>query len=75
MSACIRLLVRLLDRSCNNHEFDWDNARILHRENRNNKMRKIAEMCYIKSCDNTINLQNDIVGLPLICLPHDNVLK
>ncbi|EZA57987.1 hypothetical protein X777_01995 [Ooceraea biroi] len=42
----------------NNHEFDWNNVKILHRETHNRK-REVAEMFFIKRDNNTINLQVD----------------
>ncbi|EZA61561.1 hypothetical protein X777_07894 [Ooceraea biroi] len=40
------------------HEFDWTNVHILHREDHLEK-REIAEMVFIKRHNNTLNLQKD----------------
>lgn len=40
------------------HEFNWEKAKILHKEVHKNK-REIAEMCYIKNNLNCINAQTD----------------
>jgi len=45
-----------------NHNFDWDNPNILHKE-KNRKKREIAEMFFIKKYNNTINLQKDTENL------------
>jgi len=45
-----------------NHDFEWDEPNILHRE-RNRKKREIAEMFLIKKFDNNINLQKDTENL------------
>jgi len=45
-----------------NHNFDWDNPNILHKE-KNRKKREIAKMFYIKKFNNTINLQKDTENL------------
>lgn len=45
-----------------NHEFDWTNPNILHRE-KHIKKREIAEMFYIKKNNNTINSQKDTENL------------
>jgi len=44
------------------HDFDWINPDILHKE-RNRKKREIAEMFFIKKFDNNINLQKDTENL------------
>jgi len=44
------------------HDFDWINPEILHKE-RNRKKREIAEMFFIKKYDNNINLQKDTENL------------
>jgi len=45
-----------------NHNFDWDNLNILHKE-KNRKKREIAEMFFIKQFNDTINLQKDTENL------------
>lgn len=40
------------------HEFDWSNPSVLHKEN-HRKKREIAEMYFIKKLNSTINLQKD----------------
>ncbi|EFN60290.1 hypothetical protein EAG_00665, partial [Camponotus floridanus] len=45
-----------------NHDFDWSLPVILHNEKHVTK-REIAEMFFIKKCDNTINLQKDTENL------------
>ncbi|EZA51358.1 hypothetical protein X777_10007 [Ooceraea biroi] len=41
-----------------NHDFDWTNSTVLHKEIHLRK-RLVAEMFYIKKFSNTINLQTD----------------
>jgi len=53
-----------------NHDFDWSNPNILHKE-RNKKKREIAEMFYIKKFDNNINLQKDTENLNSI---YDSII-
>ncbi|EZA46952.1 hypothetical protein X777_00560, partial [Ooceraea biroi] len=55
----------------NNHEFDWQNIKILHHECHRRK-REIAEMFYIKRHVDSINLQKDTDNLPAI---YDTILK
>jgi len=45
-----------------NHNFDWENLNILHKE-KNRKKREIAEMFFIKKFNNIINLQKDTKNL------------
>lgn len=54
-----------------NHEFNWSNPKILHKE-RNLKKREIAEMIFIKNDLNAINLKRDTENLNLM---YDYVLK
>ncbi|EZA52967.1 hypothetical protein X777_07426, partial [Ooceraea biroi] len=49
-------------RLANNHDFDWSNPLILHREKHRRK-REIAEMFLIKKEENTINLHTDTEDL------------
>ncbi|EZA51191.1 hypothetical protein X777_10261 [Ooceraea biroi] len=58
-------------RTNENHDFDWNNVQILHQD-KHFKKREIAEMCFIKSHDSTINLQRDTEKLPCI---YDIILK
>ncbi|EZA51514.1 hypothetical protein X777_09799 [Ooceraea biroi] len=54
-----------------NHEFDWPNVKILHKED-NVKKREIAEMIFIKQNRDAINSQKDTDNLPSI---YNNILK
>lgn len=45
-----------------NHDFDWNNAKILNFE-KNYYKRQIAEMIFIKSSKNNINKQTDTQNL------------
>ncbi|EZA51179.1 hypothetical protein X777_10265 [Ooceraea biroi] len=47
-----------------NHNFDWNNVKIVHQESFYKK-REIAEMCYIKKY-NTVNLQQDTESLSCV---------
>ncbi|XP_019886125.2 uncharacterized protein LOC109610764 [Ooceraea biroi] len=58
-------------RTINNHEFDWDNVEILHRELHDRK-RAVTEMFFIKRESNNINLQADTDNWPCI---YDMFLK
>ncbi|EZA58481.1 hypothetical protein X777_01102, partial [Ooceraea biroi] len=49
------------------HDFDWLNPKVLHREKHWRK-RQIAEMFFIKSFDNTINLQTHTENLNTVYL-------
>ncbi|EZA55746.1 hypothetical protein X777_04141, partial [Ooceraea biroi] len=53
------------------HEFDWDNVKVLHHESHLRK-REIAEMCFIKRHSNAINIQRDTDNLPGV---YDSILK
>ncbi|EZA53806.1 hypothetical protein X777_06870, partial [Ooceraea biroi] len=53
------------------HEFDWTNVHILHREDHLEK-REIAEMVFIKRHNNTLNLQKDTENLPIV---YNNILR
>lgn len=57
-------------RVCNGHDFDWDGVKILHNEH-HWKKRDIAEMCYIKRNNMSINLQKDTDNLSMT---YDSVL-
>ncbi|EZA51733.1 hypothetical protein X777_09489, partial [Ooceraea biroi] len=58
-------------RLCHNHNFDWCNTKVLHQES-NRRKREIAEMCFIKCNDNSINVQKDTDNLPCI---YDSIFK
>ena len=62
------LSVISLHRINEGHEFDWDNVKILDRENNLNK-RLTSEMLYIKKQVNSINKQNDTELLPQCYIP------
>ncbi|EZA54280.1 hypothetical protein X777_06154, partial [Ooceraea biroi] len=47
------------------HDFNWQNVKILHRES-NLMKREVAEMVFLKRHDRTINSQNDTENLPII---------
>jgi len=46
-----------------NHDFDWSNPKILHKE-KHKKRKEIAEMIFIKN-NNSINLQKDTEKLSM----------
>ncbi|RLU18221.1 hypothetical protein DMN91_008577 [Ooceraea biroi] len=54
----------------NDHNFDWNNCKVLHRENHRRK-REIAEMFFIMRQCNAINLQKDTDDLPPV---YDTIL-
>lgn len=54
-----------------NHEFDFDNFEILHRET-NSKIRTFLEMIYIQREKNSINDRTDLKNLSKI---YYNILK
>lgn len=55
-----------------NHDFDWDNIKILDEENSYYK-RTVSEMLYIKRQKEGINKQNDTEALPESYLPILNL--
>jgi len=48
-----------------NHDFDWSNPKILHKE-KHRKRREIAEMIFIKNNNNSINLEKDTEELSTV---------
>ncbi|XP_024892886.1 uncharacterized protein LOC112468084 [Temnothorax curvispinosus] len=50
-------------RLTHNHDFNWQQPKILYKE-RHFKKREISEMFFIKKCDSAINLQKDTESLP-----------
>ena len=50
-------------RLTHNHDFNWQQPKILYKE-RHFKKREISEMFFIKKCDCAINLQKDTESLP-----------
>jgi len=58
-------------RSTQNHDFDWLNPKILHKE-KHTRRRGIAEMIFIKNNNNFINLQKDTEELSAI---YDKIIR
>ncbi|EZA62075.1 hypothetical protein X777_06969, partial [Ooceraea biroi] len=58
-------------RLVNDHDFDWQNTFILHHESHRRK-REVAEMYYIKSHTDTINIQRDTESFPVV---YESVLN
>ncbi|EZA55463.1 hypothetical protein X777_04574 [Ooceraea biroi] len=58
-------------RLSNNHEFDWVNTKVLHQES-HWKRREIAEMCFIKRQEHSINVQKDTENLLDV---YDSIFK
>ena len=56
------------------HEFDWDNVKILDRES-NYQKRLISEMLFINCNENTLNKKEDIKSLSRIYNSLSNYLK
>jgi len=56
-------------RLTHNHEFDWNNIKILDKEQTYHK-RLISEMIHIKKQTSSINKQNDTEQFPDIYLPY-----
>ena len=54
-----------------NHDFDWQNPKILYSE-RHFRKREISEMFFIKKNKHTVNLQKDTENLPAI---YDRVIE
>ncbi|XP_077276910.1 uncharacterized protein LOC143905375 [Temnothorax americanus] len=54
-----------------NHDFDWQNPKILYKEKHFRK-REISEMFFIKKSKHTVNLQKDTENLPAI---YDRIIE
>ncbi|EZA61674.1 hypothetical protein X777_10506 [Ooceraea biroi] len=54
-----------------NHEFDWSDPDVLHRD-AFNRRREIAEMYFIKKQDRPVNLQKDTDSLPGV---YDSIIR